>query len=111
MQVTLICRYARVQVRLHKLRNTRRSRDANQRNDERAGAYSVRRNLRRSRAQAEAWQWGSLPVCQDMCVIAMITDRDIAMRGLADDWRVDQVTVWEVMSAQIIPCFEDDSVE
>ncbi|NMM03024.1 CBS domain-containing protein [Paraburkholderia sp. RP-4-7] len=41
----------------------------------------------------------------------MITDRDIAMRGLADDWRVDQVTVWEVMSAQIIPCFEDDSVE
>jgi predicted transcriptional regulator len=54
---------------------------------------------------------GALPVCQDMCDIAMITDRDIAMRGLADDWRVGQMTAWEVMSAQITFCFEDDSVE
>ncbi len=41
----------------------------------------------------------------------MITDRDIAMRGVADGRNVSQMTVGEAMSAEVLYCFGDDSIE
>jgi CBS domain-containing protein len=54
---------------------------------------------------------GALPVCQEKRVIGMITDRDITMRGVADARNVCQMTVREAMSAEVLFCFEDDSIE
>jgi CBS domain-containing protein len=54
---------------------------------------------------------GALPVCLNNRVIGMITDRDIAMRGVADARDVTRMTVREAMSAEILFCFEDDPAE
>ena len=51
---------------------------------------------------------GALPVCHNNRVIGMITDRDIAMRGVADARDVGRMTVREAMSAEILFCFDDD---
>ncbi|HJR82755.1 MAG TPA: CBS domain-containing protein [Sphingomicrobium sp.] len=53
---------------------------------------------------------GSIPVCEEDRVIGMITDRDIAVRGVAEG-RGPDCTVRELMSDQIICAREDDSVE
>jgi CBS domain-containing protein len=54
---------------------------------------------------------GCLPVCQDDIVLGMITDRDIAMRGVADGFDSNVMKVGDVMSLDVIRCSEDDSVE
>jgi CBS domain-containing protein len=54
---------------------------------------------------------GALPVCLNNKVIGMITDRDVTVRGVADARDVGRMTVREAMSADILFCFEDDSVE
>jgi len=54
---------------------------------------------------------GCLPVCQDDTVLGMITDRDIAMRGVADGFDSNVMKVSDVMSLDVIHCSEDDSVE
>ena len=53
---------------------------------------------------------GSIPVCEEDRVIGMITDRDIAVRGVAEG-RGPDCTVRELMSDRIICAREDDSVE
>ena len=54
---------------------------------------------------------GCLLVCLDGKVLGMITDRDIAMRGVADDRDSNRMKVSEVMSLDVIRCSKDDSVE
>jgi hypothetical protein len=54
---------------------------------------------------------GCLPVCQDGRVIGMITDRDIAMRGVADDRDPNQMKVREAMSVDVICCSKKDTLE
>lgn len=54
---------------------------------------------------------GCLPVCQGERVIGMLTDRDIAMRGVADGRNASQMSVVEAMSRDPLTCFADDSVE
>jgi CBS domain-containing protein len=54
---------------------------------------------------------GCLPVCQADTVLGMITDRDIAMRGVADGFDSNVMKVSDVMSLNIIRCGEDDTVE
>ena len=53
---------------------------------------------------------GSIPVCEGERVIGMITDRDIAVRGVAEG-RGPDTPVSELMSDGIICAHEDDDVD
>jgi CBS domain-containing protein len=53
---------------------------------------------------------GALPVWEGDRLVGMITDRDIAVRAVASRKSVD-TTVGEVMTNQVLYCFEDDDVE
>jgi CBS domain-containing protein len=53
---------------------------------------------------------GSIPVCDDGRVIGMITDRDIAVRGVAEG-RGPDTPVRDLMSENIICAREDDDVQ
>ncbi|WP_026622140.1 CBS domain-containing protein [Ensifer sp. WSM1721] len=54
---------------------------------------------------------GALPVGENDRLIGMVTDRDIAMRGVAEDKMAGNTTVRQVMSERIYYCFEDDEVD
>jgi CBS domain-containing protein len=53
---------------------------------------------------------GSIPVCENGRVIGMITDRDIAVRGVAEG-RGPDTPVSELMSDGIICAHEDEDVD
>ncbi len=53
---------------------------------------------------------GSIPVCEGDKVIGMITDRDIAVRGVAEG-RGPDTPVRELMSDGIVCAHEDDDVD
>lgn len=53
---------------------------------------------------------GILPVCQDDELVGMVTDRDIAIRGVAEGCNPKTTTVGEVMSRVVIYCFDDQNV-
>ena len=53
---------------------------------------------------------GSIPVCDGNRVIGMITDRDIAVRGVAEG-RGPDTPVSELMSDGIVCAHEDDDVQ
>lgn len=53
---------------------------------------------------------GALPVAQGDRLVGMITDRDIAIRGVALGKHGD-AQVSEVMSAEVLYCFADESIE
>ena len=54
---------------------------------------------------------GALPVGENDRLIGMITDRDIVVRGVAQDCAPGDTCVREVMSQGICYCFEDEAVE
>jgi CBS-domain-containing membrane protein len=54
---------------------------------------------------------GCLPVCEAMQVIGMITDRDVLLRGTASRRSPEMTKVRDVMSAEVVCCTEEDSVE
>jgi len=53
---------------------------------------------------------GSLPVGQDNRLVGMITDRDIAVRAVAEGKSPD-TPVREVMSQEMLYCFDDQELE
>ena len=53
---------------------------------------------------------GSIPVCEGDKVIGMITDRDIAVRGIAEG-RGPDTPISELMSENVICAHEDDDVK
>jgi len=53
---------------------------------------------------------GSLPVGDDDRLVGMITDRDIAVRGVAKGLKPD-AKVRDVMSKEVKYCFEDDDLD
>ena len=54
---------------------------------------------------------GSLPVCdQNSRLAGMITDRDITIRCTADGHDPKEVAVADIMTPEIIYCFEDDDI-
>jgi CBS domain-containing protein len=53
---------------------------------------------------------GSLPVGQDNRLVGVITDRDIAIRAVAQGKGPD-TRVRDVMSAEVLYCFEDEDAE
>jgi CBS domain-containing protein len=54
---------------------------------------------------------GALPVCDHHRLIGMITDRDITIRGTASGQSPQQAHVSDVMTNDLIFCYEDEDVE
>jgi CBS domain-containing protein len=54
---------------------------------------------------------GPLPVCENQSVVGMVTDRDITLRAVAEGLDPATTAVREVMSQEIVCCFEDQEVE
>ena len=53
---------------------------------------------------------GALPVGEDDRLVGMITDRDIAIRAVARNLGPD-TPVRDVMSKEVLYCFEDEDIE
>jgi len=53
---------------------------------------------------------GAMPVCDGERLIGMVTDRDIAVRGVAEGLG-PETPVREVMTEEALFCWEDDDVE
>lgn len=53
---------------------------------------------------------GSIPVCEDDRVIGMITDRDIAVRGVAEG-KGPECSVRELMTSDVVCARQDDDVK
>ena len=50
---------------------------------------------------------GSLPVCDNDRLVGMVTDRDITVRATAEGEAPTDVRVRDVMTPEVIYCFED----
>jgi CBS domain-containing protein len=66
-------------------------------------------SLRNAAAMMKKLDVGVLPVGEHEKLIGMITDRDIAIRGIAEGKGPD-ATVQDVMSHEVKYCFEDEEV-
>jgi CBS domain-containing protein len=53
---------------------------------------------------------GALPVGEDDRLVGMVTDRDIAVRAVANGLGPD-TKIADVMSQEVLYCFEDDDLE
>lgn len=53
---------------------------------------------------------GSLPVCDGQRLVGMITDRDIAVRAVAAGRSPKDCHVTEVMTGDVLWCYEDQTV-
>ena len=54
---------------------------------------------------------GSIPVEKSDRLVGMVTDRDIACRGLANGRDISHLTAGDVMSKPILYCRADDDVQ
>ena len=54
---------------------------------------------------------GMLPVCDGDRLVGVITDRDIAVRGVAQGYDPKTARVQEVMTPEVIYCFDDEDVK
>ena len=54
---------------------------------------------------------GSLPVGENDRLVGMLTDRDIAIRGAARGRDPTRTTVREVMTKEILYCFDDEDID
>lgn len=54
---------------------------------------------------------GVVPVCDGDRLVGMVTDRDIAIRGVAQGCAPDRTRLADVMSADVRCCFDDQPVD
>ena len=54
---------------------------------------------------------GALPVGEGDQLVGMITDRDIAIRGVASGKPVERMLVREAMTPQVLYCFDDQTCD
>jgi CBS domain-containing protein len=54
---------------------------------------------------------GALPVSENGRLVGMVTDRDIAVRAVAENRPAGGTVVRQVMSGDVYCCFEDDDLE
>jgi CBS domain-containing protein len=68
-------------------------------------------SLRHAAQKMKGWDVGSLPICQDDKLIGVITDRDIAVRAVAEGVNPESGCVGDSMTADFIYCYDDEDVE
>lgn len=54
---------------------------------------------------------GAVPVCSGRRLLGMITDRDIAVRAIAEGRDPRETPVSEAMTGQVIFCYQDQDVQ
>ena len=54
---------------------------------------------------------GAVPVCSGRRLLGLITDRDIAVRAIAEGRDPSEMAVSEAMTEEVIFCYEDQDVE
>jgi len=54
---------------------------------------------------------GPLPVCEGDRLVGMVTDRDITVRAVAEGCDSRTTTVRDVMTSDVVYCFENQDVE
>lgn len=54
---------------------------------------------------------GPLPVCENDRLVGMITDRDITVRAVAEGCDSKRTTVKQVMTPDVVYCYEDQDVQ
>ena len=67
--------------------------------------------LQRAAEKMRELDIGSLPVCEGGQLVGVITDRDITIRAVAKGIDPASAPVSEVMTPEVLWCFEDDEVE
>lgn len=68
-------------------------------------------SLRRAAQCMQQLDVGALPVCDGERLLGMLTDRDIAMRAVADGLDPDQACVSDIMSPDVRTCRADEDAE
>jgi CBS domain-containing protein len=54
---------------------------------------------------------GSIPVCNGKKLVGMVTDRDIALRGVAQGLDAEKTLLSDIMSKDVKWCFEDQPLD
>jgi len=54
---------------------------------------------------------GCIPICEGSRIIGMVTDRDIALRAVAEGRGPMTTEAREVMTPEVVYCFEDEDIE
>jgi CBS domain-containing protein len=54
---------------------------------------------------------GFLPVKEGAMLVGVVTDRDIVIRALAQGLDPESTQVKDIISAEVVYCYEDDSIE
>ena len=67
--------------------------------------------LQEAAAKMKSLDVGPLPVCDNDRLVGMVTDRDITVRATAEGDAPTDVRIRDVMTPEVIYCFEDDLVE
>jgi CBS domain-containing protein len=67
-------------------------------------------SLQAAAAKMKALDVGPLPVCENDRVIGMITDRDITVRATAEGDSPAVIRVRDIMTPDVVYCFEDQLV-
>jgi CBS domain-containing protein len=67
-------------------------------------------SIREAASKMKGLDVGPLPVCDGKRLLGIITDRDIAVRGVAEGRDSDRTTVRDLMTPDVEYCFEDDDV-
>jgi CBS domain-containing protein len=68
-------------------------------------------SLQEAAQKMESGDLGAIPVCENRRLVGIVTDRDIAIRGVAHGCDPKSTTVGEAMSSELIYCFEDQEVQ
>jgi len=67
-------------------------------------------NLQEVAGRMKKLDIGSLPVCDNDRLVGIVTDRDIAVRAVAERFDPQDTYVRDVMTPHIVTCFEDEDV-
>ncbi len=67
-------------------------------------------NLVEAAQKMKLLEVGALPIWENGKLIGMITDRDITIRGVADEKNPSSTSVKEIMTSDVCCCCEDDDI-
>jgi len=66
--------------------------------------------LQEAAAKMKARDIGPLPVCDNRQLVGMLTDRDITVRATAEGENPTAIRVRDIMTPEVMYCFEDQLV-
>lgn len=66
--------------------------------------------LQEAAAKMKSLDIGPLPVCDGERLVGMLTDRDITVRATAEGEDPTVIRVRDIMTPEVVYCFEDDLV-